>query len=96
MKSLADAVVYAVTYINCRPDPEERFLDGDSDALTDIAVYLHQCTDQEKQVLADAAERSLAGWRAAGSPRPDWEKSLSTFMEDIYGDEWQGNKRVGV
>lgn len=90
MKSLADAVVSAVTYINCRPDPE----DEDGNALTDIAVYLHQCSEEEKLALADAAERALNEWRAAGPARPDMVNALSTFMEDTYGDEWHGNKRA--
>jgi len=90
MKSLADAVVQAVTYINCRPDPD----DEDGNALTDIAVYLHQCSDEEKQALADAAERALKSIQTEGPRLPDWEAALSTFMEDTYGDEWQGNKRI--
>ena len=69
-------------------------MDGDCDALDNIGTYLNRCTEEEKQALADAAERFLAEGRAAGSPRPDWDKALSTFMEDTYGDDWQGNKKV--
>lgn len=48
MKALADALVFAVTYINCLPDPAEEHLDEDVQALDDIAACLENASEEEK------------------------------------------------
>ena len=60
MKSISDALVYSVIYINNREDPEEEFIDDDVDALESVAAILRSATEEEKNELAAAAERGLA------------------------------------
>lgn len=50
MKSIAEALVHALTYINCRPDPAGEQLDEDVQTLESIAAYLRAATEQEKDV----------------------------------------------
>ena len=64
MKSIADALVYAVVYINCREDAEEKDLDEDVGALESIANILANASDDEKDALAAAAKRVLSVKRA--------------------------------
>jgi hypothetical protein len=70
MEAIADALVYAVSYINCRPleGRESRYDDGDACALESIAAFLHTATPAEEDGLAAAAERALAGERDGASP----------------------------
>jgi hypothetical protein len=94
MKSLADAIVYAVVYIDLRDDPGEEFLDADVGALESIGYYLHQATEAEKDALAEAAERALAQEKASDRPREEFVEAYQTWMEVMFGDDdWRGNKR---
>jgi hypothetical protein len=94
MKSLADAIVYAVVYIDLRDDPGEEFLDADVGALESIGYCLHQATEAEKDALAEAAERALAQERASDRPRKKFVESFQTWMQVMFGDDdWKGNKR---
>lgn len=94
MKSLADAIVYAVVYIDTREDPEEEFLDDDVGALESIGFFLQRATEPEKDALADAAKRALQEEKASERPRKQFIKAYEKWMENLYGDdEWQGNKR---
>ena len=93
MKSLADAIVYAVVYINW-PDRDEDCLYDDARALEEIVYCLRQATEQEKDALADAVDRALAKERSSNRPRKNLIKMYRTWMEDAFGDdEWTGNKR---
>lgn len=85
MEAIADALVYAVSYINCRPleDHESRYDDGDVGALESIA-------------LAAAAERALAAELASPQPRSEFVEDYSRWMHDMFGDEWEGNRRVAA
>ena len=93
MKALADAVVHAVTYINCLPDPNEEHADEDVRALEELAAYLVNATNEEKDALAAAAQRALEQEKS-GVPRPEYLKVYGTWMECMFGDEWEGNRRV--
>lgn len=94
MKSLADAIVYAVVYIDMRDDPGEEYLDDDVGALESIGYHLQQATEAEKDALAEAAERSLAEETASDRPRKEFVEAYQTWMEDMFGDDdWKGNKR---
>ena len=92
MKSIAEAVVYATTFINLRDDRDDMFLAEDVDALESIADLLSEATEQEKDELAAAAERMLKA-EVNGPNREDFVEDLSTWMEDMFGDEWDGNSR---
>jgi hypothetical protein len=98
MQAIADALVYAVAYINCRPleDRESRYDDGDVGALESIAGLLHDATPAEEDALAAAAERAMAAELASPQPRPEFVRDYQRWMEDIFGEGWQGNRRVSV
>jgi hypothetical protein len=97
MEALADALVYAVSYINCRSikDTESRYDDGDVGALESIAGFLHNAAPAVEDVLA-AAERALAAELAAPRPRHEFVQDYTRWMEDMFGEGWQGNRRVPV
>jgi len=65
MKSIAKALIYAVQYINDRP--EDATFDDDVRALEDAASILSEATIQEKKVLVSLAEEL---------GMPDWAKSI--------------------
>ena len=92
MKSIADALVYAVTYINLMGATEEEYDDGDVGALESIAAMLNSATEQEKDALAAAAEKALAD-ELNHVPRQEFVRDYRTWMQDLFGDEWDGNKR---
>ncbi len=90
---MADALVYAVTYINCREDETEEYLHDDVGALESIAGLLADVTDAEKEALAAAAKSALEREQARASPRDNFVEDYSTWMEDVFGEEWVGNVR---
>ena len=96
MEAIADALVYAVSYINCRAleDDESRYDDGDVGALESIAGFLANATPAEQDALAAAAERALAEERDSPQPRPEFVEDYSRWMHDMFGDEWEGNRRA--
>jgi hypothetical protein len=98
MDAIADALVYAVSYINCRSleDYESRYDDGDVGALESVAGFLAAATTAEKDALAAAAERALAAELASPQPRPEFVEDYSRWMHDIFGEEWEGNRRVPI
>ena len=81
-----------MTYINCRAANEDD--DGDVEALESIAGCLHDATPTEEDELAGAAERALAAELALKAPRPDFVRDYTTWMEDVFGEGWQRNRRV--
>jgi hypothetical protein len=96
MERLADAVVYAVTHINCRDEEgDETYLRDDVKSLEWLAHILQQASESEQDALAAAAKRALAAELAAGAP-PDskWVRDYSTWMEDMFGETWSGNDRA--
>jgi len=95
MGAIADALVYAVAFINCRPtDGLES--DYDCGALESIAAMLDNRNPGGEDALAAAAERALEAERSAGSPRPEFLQLYSCWMEDMFGDGWHDNCRVLV
>jgi hypothetical protein len=96
MDKLADAVVYAVSYINCRDeDGDETYLRDDVKALEWLAHILRQASDAEQDALAAAAMRALDAELAAGAPRDSkWVRDYSTWMEEMFGEGWSGNDRA--
>lgn len=88
MQALADALVYAVAYINLRG--AEGAMDDDSDvgALESIAGLLSESSNEEQDALAAAAERALAT-----EFRDEFLRDYKTWMEDMFGEGWVGNKR---
>ena len=99
MKATADALVYAVTWINIMGsrgafDLYEDEQDPHIGALESICGTLRDATDEELDALAVSAERALAGELASRSPREDFVADYRTWMQDLFGDdEWVGNKR---
>lgn len=98
MDAIADALVYAVSYINCRPleDHESRYDDDDVVALESIAAFLTTATPAEEDALAAAARRALAAELASPRPRPEFVEDYSRWMSDMFGEGWDGNQRVSV
>ncbi|WP_088258807.1 hypothetical protein [Fimbriiglobus ruber] len=98
MEAIADALVYAVSYINCRSleDHESQYDDGDVGALESIAGCLVNATPAEQDALAAAAERALAAEKASPRPRPEFVEDYSRWMHDLFGDEWEGKRRVAT
>jgi hypothetical protein len=92
MKSIADALVYAVAFIEIRPDQTEDYLDDDVAALESIADCLANATEGEKDALAEAAVRSLNVELSSASPRPEFIEIYSTWMESLF-DGWVENRR---
>ena len=98
MQAIADALVYAVSYINRRTleDPQSRYDDGDVGALESVAGYLNEASAEELDALAEAAERALAGELAATPPRPEFVRGYSRWMQDMVGEGWDGNRRLAA
>ncbi|MEO1615026.1 MAG: hypothetical protein AAFV88_04200 [Planctomycetota bacterium] len=93
MKSLADAIVYGVTYINSR-EADDEGLDDDVAALESIAGILANATKKEIDALAAAAKRALVDEKSADFPNEEMIEVLSTWMEDLFGGDWVGNDRA--
>lgn len=93
MKSLADAIVYAVTFINCREADDDE-IDDDVGALESIAGFLSSATKKELDALSAAAKRALADELSSDSPREAFVDDFATWMEDMFGEDWVGNDRA--
>jgi hypothetical protein len=98
MDAIADAVVYAVAYLNCRGDEDDdELLDDDDGALGSIAAMLRgAATPPEQDALAAAAERALAEEQASPSPRENFVDAYTNWMEIMFPDDWEGNRRVNA
>jgi hypothetical protein len=95
MKAIADALVLAVTYINCRPfDAYETQLHDDVGTLDSIAAMLRAATIEEQDAVAAAADRAMAAEQASSSPRPDFVEDYGRWMENMLVEGWSGNRRV--
>lgn len=96
MEKLADALVYAITYISCRDeDGDETYLRDDVKSLERLAYILNQATDAEKDALAAAANRALAAALAAGAPPASkWVRDYRTWMQNMFVEGWLGNDRA--
>src|SRR5262245_43866105 len=93
MDSIADALVYSVTYINLRCSGDDSSDDEDVGALESIAGMLSAATEDVKDALAEAARRALAN-ELSQTPREEFVRDYATWMENMYGeDEWTGNAR---
>lgn len=92
MRSLADALVYAVTYINLWDDEREEY--DDVGALESISAHLQDASPEEQNALAQAAERALAKELASANPRTAFVEDYRTWMEDMFGEPWLGNRRT--
>jgi hypothetical protein len=93
MKAIADALVYAVTYINLQEGKTGLCDDGNVGALESIAGFLYSATEEEKDALAAAAERALAS-ELNYVPRKEFVEDYTTWMHDMFGEGWVGNKRA--
>jgi hypothetical protein len=97
MDAIADALVYAVTYVDRHgADQAESLFEGDVGALDRIAASLRNATPVEEDALAAAAERAGTAERAAPTPRPAFVRNYERWMEAMFGEGWQGNRRVPV
>jgi hypothetical protein len=95
MQAIADALVMAVTYINCRPfDAYETQLHDDVGTLDRIAAMLRAATVAEQDAVAAAADRAMAAEQTSSSPRPDFIEDYGRWMENMLGEGWNGNRRV--
>ena len=92
MEKLADALVFAVSYINCRDeDGDETYLDEDVNALESLASIIREATPAEQDALAAAAKRALEGALEAGHPQDSkWVRDYSRWMQDMFVDGWCG------
>ncbi len=89
--SLAQALVYAVTYLNLRETDDD---DDDVDALESIAGILADATAEELDALALAANQAAEDEAKGPNPRDEFLEDYRTWMECMLGDdEWDGNTR---
>ena len=93
MESIADALVYSVAYINFRKGDDA--LDDDVGALESIAGILSNASAKEQDALAAAAERAFLAESSLATPREEFIEVYRTWMENMFGEAWVGNKRVG-
>jgi hypothetical protein len=95
MDAIADALVYAVTFINSRGDEDDDdSLDEDVGALESIASCLQSITPAEQDALASAAERALAAEKTLKRPRKKFLHDYAHWMEEMFVEGWEGNRRV--
>ena len=94
MNSIADALVYAVTYICTRDAEDEDLVAEDDAAVSHIMAYLHDATTTEESALAEAAKRALAEEQSLNSPQPEMLEHFSVWMQHIMGMDWEGNERA--
>jgi hypothetical protein len=95
VQAIADALVLAVTYINCRPfDAYETQIHDDVGTLDIVATMLRAATIEEQDAVAAAAERAMAAEQASSSPRADFIEDYGCWMENMLGEGWSGNRRV--
>ncbi len=96
VKRLADALVYAVSYINNRPGGRDELVqDDDVAALEVLADILGRATDAEKDALSAAANLALDAEMSRGT-RSDTEAAqvYGNWMEAMFGEGWVGNDRA--
>lgn len=96
MESIADALVYAVTYICTRDAEDEELIEEDDSAAGHIMAYLSNATPAEQDALADAAKRALAEEQSLNSPQPEMVEHFAVWMQHVFGPDWGGNERVDV
>ena len=94
MKSITDALVYAVTYLNSRDAGDEDLADEDDSAIGHIMAYLSDATPAEQDALADAAKRALAEEQSLIPPQQEMMDHFSIWMEEMLGRDWNGNDRI--
>ena len=46
------------------------------------------------RALAAAALRALATEKSSPQPRPEFVEDYARWMHDMFGEGWQGNRRV--
>lgn len=90
--STALALVYAVTYLNQRVSDDEDS-DDDVGAMESIAATLANCTPAELDLLSQAAQQAFKEEKRSSKPRQDFLDDYASWMESMFGDEWDGNKR---
>ncbi len=94
MDAISDALVYAVAYICQRAEDEQDWADEDDSAIGHIMAYLSEATPAEEEALADAAKRALAEEQSLVTPQQAMIEQFSSWMEHVFGRDWQGNDRV--
>jgi hypothetical protein len=95
MESIARALVFAVTYLSTREDDADDEQD-DVKALESIAGFLAEATDGEKDALAaaaDLAHREMVE-RHQHQVRPDVVSDYESWMENMFVEGWEGNRRI--
>ena len=89
--SIATALIYAVTYINLR-DFDGEDSDDDVGALESIAGFLANCTAEELDQLSLAAKDAFNAEQRTAN-RQDFLDDYGKWMEEMFGEEWEGNER---
>jgi len=95
MRTIAESLVIAVTYLDWRPYPGQEYLDENCDILDAIGVdrLQSEASEEELQALSDAAQRLHAEESNRPEPRPHFVTAYGRFMEDMVGHPWVGNLR---
>ncbi len=95
MDAIADALVLAVAHINCRGDDgDDELLEQDVGALEGIAAHLRACSPAEEDALAAAAERAATAERTCKRPDKKLLHDYEYWMEEMFVEGWEGNRRV--
>ena len=82
MHVLADALIYALAYINVAPGNDDRH-DDDCRALESIVHTLSGSSIAEQEALADAAMRAIATESAAASPNHLLISTYRDVLDDL-------------
>jgi hypothetical protein len=95
MDAIAAALVLAVVHITCRGEEgDDEQLDEDVGALEGIAAYLRNCTPAEEDALAAAADGAATAERACKRPNKKLLHDYEHWMEEMFVEGWEGNRRV--
>lgn len=82
MNAIADAIVFAVTYLSISSVSDDR-ADNDCNALESITAYLREATPAERHALHEAVQRAIAAETASKTPRPDVLDAYSDFIDNF-------------
>ena len=94
MKTITDALVLAIAYIDFRRGDDESLLNDDVRVFESLVAILRDATAEERQQIATAAERALTQAQASPNPPSELISCLQSFMEDMSSNSWTGNDRA--
>ena len=83
MNALADALIYALAYLNVAPGNDDR-QDDDCRAMESIIDTLSRSSVPEQQALVDAATRAISAESAAEPPNYLLISTYGDILDDLH------------